>query len=138
HPRVLAFACALGVLIAGVLSFLTGLRARRDLTLGLKRGISGTVGGKGSRLRGALVVGQIGLTLVLLTGAGLLIRSFIKVMEKQPGFESGGAVAMMLSLPSTVSPEEDERLRQFYVQLLERVSQLPGVSAAGGINVLPL
>ena len=138
HPRVLAFACALGVLIAVVLSFLPGLRARRDLTLGLKRGISGTVGGKGSRLRGALVVGQIGLTLVLLTGAGLLIRSFIKVMEKQPGFESGGAVAMMLSLPSTVSPEEDERLRQFYVQLLERVSQLPGVSAAGGINVLPL
>jgi predicted permease len=45
---------------------------------------------------------------------------------------------MNLSLPSTVSPEEDERLRQFYVQLLERVSQLPGVSAAGGINVLPL
>jgi predicted permease len=121
-----------------VLSFLPGLRARRDLSLGFKRGIPGTVGGKGARLRGALVVGQIGLTLVLLTGAGLLIRSFIKVMERQPGFEPGGAVAMNLSLPSTVSPEEDERLRQFYVQLLERVSQLPGVSAAGGINVLPL
>ena len=136
--RVLGFACALGVLIAAALSFLPGLRARRDLNLGLKRGITGMVGGKGARLRGALVVGQIGLTLVLLTGAGLLIRSFIKVMEKQPGFESGGAVAMNLSLPSTVSPEEDERLRQFYVQLLERVNQLPGVSAAGGINVLPL
>ena len=136
--RVLAFACALGVLIALVLSFLPGLRARRDLNLGLKPGIPGTVGGKAARVRGALVVSQISLTLVLLTGAGLLIRSFIKVMEKQPGFESGGAVAMMLSLPSTVSPEEDERLRQFYVQLLERVSQLPGVSAAGGINVLPL
>jgi predicted permease len=136
--RVLAFACALGVVIAVVLSFLPGLRARRDLNLGLKPGTPGTVGGKGARLRGALVVGQIGLTLVLLTGAGLLIRSFMKVMEKQPGFESGGAVAMTLSLPSTVSPEEDERLRQFYVQLLERVNQLPGVSAAGGINVLPL
>ena len=136
--RVLGFACALGVLIALVLSFLPGLRARRDLNLGLKPGIPGIVGGKGARVRGALVVGQIGLTLVLLTGAGLLIRSFIKVMEKQPGFESGGAVAMTLSLPSTVSPEEDERLRQFYVQLVERVSQLPGVSAAGGINVLPL
>lgn len=136
--RVLAFACALGVLIAVVLSFLPGLRARRDLNSGLKPGISGSVGGKGARLRGALVVGQIGITLVLLTGAGLLIRSFINVMERQPGFETGGAVAMTLSLPSTVSPEEDERLRQFYVQLLERVSMLPGVSAAGGINVLPL
>ncbi|HEX5965431.1 MAG TPA: ABC transporter permease [Pyrinomonadaceae bacterium] len=137
--RVLAFACALGVVIAVVLSFLPGLGTRRDLNLGLKPGIPGqTVGGKGARLRGALVVGQIGLTLVLLTGSGLLIRSFMKVMEKQPGFETGGAVAMTLSLPSTVSPEEDERLRQFYVQLVERVSQLPGVSAAGGINVLPL
>jgi putative ABC transport system permease protein len=136
--RVLGFACALGVLIAVVLSFLPGLRTRRDLNLGLKPGTTGVVGGKGARLRGALVVGQIGITLVLLTGAGLLIRSFLKVMEKQPGFESGGAVAMHLSLPSTVSPEEDERLRQFYVQLLERISQLPGVTAAGGINVLPL
>jgi predicted permease len=136
--RVLAFACALGVVISVVLSFLPGLRAGRDLNSGLKPGISGTVGGRGTRLRGALVIGQIGITLVLLTGAGLLIRSFIKVMERQPGFESGGVVAMTLSLPSTVSPEEDERLRQFYVQLLERVRQLPGVSAAGGINVLPL
>jgi predicted permease len=136
--RVLAFACALGVLIAVVLSFLPGLSARRDLNVGLKRGIAGqTVGGK-RRLRGALVVGQIALTLVLLSGAGLLVRSFINVMGRQPGFETGGAVAMTLSLPSTVSPEEDERLRQFYVQLLERVSQLPGVSAVGGINVLPL
>lgn len=137
--RVLAFACAIGVVIAVVLSFLPGLRTRRDLNLGLKPGIAGqTVGGKRARLRGALVVGQIGLTLVLLSGAGLLVRSFINVMARQPGFETGGAVAMTLSLPSTVSPEEDERLRQFYVQLLERVSQLPGVSAVGGINVLPL
>lgn len=136
--RVLAFACALGVLIAVVLSFLPGFRTRRDLNVGLKPGIAGTVGGKRSRLRGALVVGQIGLTLVLLTGAGLLVRSLMNVMQRQPGFETDGAVAMTLSLPSTVSPEEDERLRQFYVQLLERVSQLPGVSAAGGINVLPL
>lgn len=136
--RVLGFACALGVVIAVVLSFLPGLRARRDLNVGLKGGMAGqTVGGK-RRLRGALVVGQIGLTLVLLSGAGLLVRSFINVMARQPGFETGGAVAMTLSLPSTVSPEEDELLRQFYVQLLERVSQLPGVSAVGGINVLPL
>jgi putative ABC transport system permease protein len=136
--RVLAFACGLGILIAVVLSFLPGLRARRDLNLGLKPGIAGQTGGKGARLRGALVVGQIGLTLVLLSGAGLLVRSFINVMARQPGFETGGAVAMTLSLPSTVSPEEDELLRQFYVQLLERVSQIPGVSAVGGINVLPL
>lgn len=137
--RVLLFACLLGVLIAIVLSFLPGLRSRHDLQAGLKSGARGqTIGGRGARLRGALVVGQVGLTLVLLTGAGLLARSFMNVMAIKPGFETGGSVAMNLSLPSTITPEEDEKIRQFYSQLLERVGQLPGVTAVGGINVLPL
>ena len=137
--RVMGFACAVGILIAVVLSFLPGFRSRRDLTLDLKSGARGqTVGGKGARLRGALVVGQISVTLVLLTGAGLLARSFLNVMAIKPGFDIESTVAMTLSLPTTITPEEDERLRQFYVQLLERVAQLPGVTAVGGINVLPL
>lgn len=136
--RVLAFACALGILIAIVLSFLPGIRSRHDLTLGLKSGARQTKGRKGARLRGALVVGQIGLTLVLLTGSGLLVRSFLNVMNVKPGFESGGAMAMMLTLPTTISIEEDEQLRQFYAQLVEQAGRLPGVTAVGGINVLPL
>jgi predicted permease len=59
-------------------------------------------------------------------------------MRIDPGFTPESAVAMTLSLPSTISPQEDERLRQFYVQLLERARQLPGVTAVGGINALPL
>jgi len=78
------------------------------------------------------------MTLVLLTGAGLLARSFLKVMDIKPGFDIESTMVMTLSLPTTITPEEDERLRQFYVQLLEHVGQLPGVSAVGGINVLPL
>ena len=137
--RVLGFACALGIVIAVVLSFLPGLRSQRDLNVGLKSGARGqTPGGKGARLRGALVVGQIGLTLVLLTGAGLLVRSFLNLMAVQPGFNIESTMAMTLSLPTTITPEEDQRLRQFYSQLLERVGQLPGVTAVGGINVLPL
>lgn len=137
--RVLAFACGLGILIAIVLSFMPGFRSRHDLTLGLKSGARGqTVGGKGARLQGALVVGQIGLTLVLLTGAGLLVRSLFNVMRIQPGFETSSALVMTLSMPTTVTPEEDERMRQFYSHLLERIGQLPGVIAVGGINVLPL
>jgi putative ABC transport system permease protein len=136
--RVLAFACTLAILIAIVLSFLPGVRARRDLTTGLQSGARQTAGRRGKRLRSSLVVGQIGLTLILLTGAGLLVRSFLKAMEVKPGFDSGGAIAMMLSLPTTISVEEDEQLRQFYAQLLERVGRLPGVTAVGGINVLPL
>ncbi len=136
--RVMGFACAIGILIAIVLSLLPGLRSRRDLIPSLKSGARGRNGGKGGRLRGALVVAQVGMTLVLLTGAGLLARSFLKVMDIKPGFDIESTMVMTLSLPTTITPEEDERLRQFYVQLLERVGQLPGVSAVGGINVLPL
>ena len=135
--RVMGFACAIGILIAIVLSLLPGLSSRRDLIPSLKSGARGETG-KGGRLRGALVVAQVGMTLVLLTGAGLLARSFLKVMDIKPGFDVESTMVMTLSLPTTITPEEDERLRQFYVQLLERVGQLPGVSAVGGINVLPL
>lgn len=135
--RVLAFACALGILIAIVLSFLPGLSSRRDLNLGLKSGARSHSRSSG-HLRSVFVVGQIALTVVLLTGAGLLVRSFLKVMEVKPGFDTSSALAMTLSLPTTISVEEDERIRQFYVQLLNRVAQLPGVTSVGGHSGLPL
>jgi putative ABC transport system permease protein len=68
----------------------------------------------------------------------LLGRSFLKLSQIDPGFKTGGAVAMTLALPSTVTPSEDEELRQFYSQLLDRLGQLPGVTAAGGVASLPL
>jgi predicted permease len=138
--RVLLFSGGLAVLIAVALGLLPALRlGKQDLLAGLKesaRGQSADVTKK--RLRGALVAAQIGLTLVLFAGAGLLGRSFLKLMQIDPGFKTESAIAMTLSLPSTITPQEDERLRQFYLQLLERSAQLPGVTAVGGINVLPL
>jgi predicted permease len=59
-------------------------------------------------------------------------------MEVKPGFDTNGALAMTLSLPTTISVEEDERIRQFYVQLLNRVGELPGVTSVGGLSGLPL
>jgi len=135
--RVLAFACVLGILIAIVLSFLPGLSSRRNVNLGLKAGARSQTRGSG-HLRSIFVVGQIALTAVLLTGAGLLVRSFLKAMEVKPGFDMSSAVVMTLSLPTTISVEEDERIRQFYSHLLERVGELPGVTAVGGTNGLPL
>ena len=135
--RVLAFACALGIVIAVVLSFLPGLSSRRDLNLGLKSGERSHSRSSGY-LRSVFVIGQIALTVVLLTGAGLLVRSFLKVMEVKPGFDTSSALAMTLSLPTTISVEEDERIRQFYVQLLNRVAELPGVTSVGGHSGLPL
>ena len=136
--RVMGFACALGILIAIVLSFLPGLRSSSNLNFGLNAGARQTVGGRGTRMRGALVVGQIALTLVLLTGAGLLARSLFNVMAIKPGFDIDNAMVMTLTLPTTITVEEDQQLRQFYLQLLESVGQLPGVTAVGGINALPL
>ncbi len=142
--RVLLFACALAVLIGVVLGCLPALRVGKwdlqaALPTALKDGGRGqSAGSLSQRLRGALVIAQLALTLVLLTGTGLLGRSFIKLWQTDPGFQPEHAVVMRLSLPSTVTPEEDERTRQFYVQLLARGQQLPGVSAVGGINSLPL
>jgi predicted permease len=137
NGRVLLFACGLAVLIAVALGLLPMLRfARQDLPKGLKEAGRGQT--SGGRLRGALVAAQISLTLVLLTGAGLLGRSFLKLSQVDPGFKTGGAVAMTLALPSTVTLQEDEELRQFYTQLLDRIGQLPGVTAAGGVASLPL
>ena len=138
--RVLGFSCGLALLIAVALGLLPAFRlGQRDLQAGLKESGRGQSADRAKqRLRGALVAAQIGLTLVLFAGAGLLGRSFLKLMQIDPGFKTDSAVTMTLSLPSTITPEEDERIRQFYVQLLERVGQLPGVTAVGGTNVLPL
>ena len=139
NSRVLLFSCALGVLIGVALSFLPAIRLSRQVNFAIQAAGRGQVSaGIGNRLRAVMVIGQIGLTVVLLAAAGLLGRSFINLTKVDPGFNTESAVAMTLSLPTTITPAEDERLRQFYVQLLERVGQLPGVTAVGGINVLPL
>jgi predicted permease len=138
--RVLLFSCGLAVSIALILSLVPIFRLdRNDLQSALKeagRGPSGDASAK--RLQSGLVAAQVALTLVLFAAAGLLGRSFLKLMRVDPGFKTDSAIAMTLSLPSTITPVEDERLRQFYVQLLERAGHLPGVTAVGGINVLPL
>ncbi len=136
--RVLLFAVALGLLITVTLASLTVWRfGGPDIQKSLRQA-GPSVDGSSVRIRQALAVSQIALTMILLTGAGLLAHSFLKLVRTDPGFETANAVAMTLALPSTITPAEDERLRQFYVQLLERLRVLPGVIAVGGINALPL
>jgi putative ABC transport system permease protein len=138
--RVLAFACGLGVAVAVVLSFLPAIRlSKQDFNAGMRAAGRGQVNvGLGHRVRTVMIVGQVGLTLILLAGAGLLARSFLNLLKVDPGFAVDNSVVMTLSLPTTISVEEDEQIRQFYVQVLNQVGQLPGVTAVGGINVLPL
>jgi predicted permease len=137
-----------------------------DLESELKEGGRRQSGRKGQRARGFLVASQVSLTLILLVGAGLLGKSFYRLLQVDPGFRTESAVAMELSMPTIkldekayqellrsyrnllergLPPEgappfneEQEKQRQFHHQLLEQVKGIPGVVAAGTINRLPL
>jgi putative ABC transport system permease protein len=90
-----------------------------------------------SRLRSALVISEVALSLVLLIGAGLMIRSFAKLNQIDPGFNP----SRLLTLRVTLLPNkyrEDERVAQFYAQLLEGAATTPGIVSVGAISYLPV
>ena len=92
---------------------------------------------QGNRVRAAFVVTEIALALMLLVGAGLLIRSFMHVLNTNPGFESERTITMDVAVPGSRYPEATNRI-EFFTRLLDRASALPGVHAAGAISFLPL
>ena len=99
-------------------------------------GRSGKVGVRRG-VRNALVVAEMAFAVILLVGAGLLIRSFIQLQQVNPGFEPRGVLAMQLSLPPNKYPDRPVRAA-FLRQLLERVRAIPGVKAAGTTTTLPM
>jgi len=111
--------------------------ARQAAYEALKEGARGTSGKGTHRLRGALVVGEMALSLTLLAGSGLLIRSFLRLQEVDTGFRPDGVLTMRISLPQEKYPKPEQPWI-FYRDLLERVRRLPGVDAAGGATGLPL
>ena len=122
---------ALGTsLLTGVLFGLApALQASRtDLSGAIREGTRGSKGGGAAR--SALVVVETALAVVLLAGAGLLIRSFSRLQEVNPGFETQHAVTFNLELPPGKYPDE-AKLRAFMAALLEKMGRLPGVSAVG-------
>ncbi|MFY9609205.1 MAG: ABC transporter permease [Blastocatellia bacterium] len=136
----LTFTLLLSMIIAVVLALVPAARfSKVDLQTSLKESARGSSAHAASnRLRSAFVVLQMALTLVLLIGAGLLGKSFLKLLEVDPGFRPQNVVAMELSFPSAEDADQNRRLALFHEQLLERVGQIPGVEAAGGINSLPM
>jgi|SRR6516225_4486397 len=89
-----------------------------------------------NRLRGLLVVTEIALALVLMAGAGLLIRSFARILSVTPGFEQRNLLTMLV--PATGGRyEKDAQVAAFYRNVLNRVYTLPGVEAAGIVSNLP-
>jgi putative ABC transport system permease protein len=110
--------------------------SKPDLNQVLKESARGTSGGR-RRLRETLVVIELALALVLLIGAGLLMNSFLKLQEVDPGFNARNLLTMNVSLSGArqyVGPAREA----FYQQLLDQIKSLPGVESASAINHLPL
>jgi len=136
--RVLAFTSAAALLTGILFGLAPALRTSRvNLSETLKEGGRSLVGGGNQRLRNLLVVTEIALSLVLLIGAGLLIRSFVRVQQVEPGFVPQNVLSMRLAVIGPAYADEARRLG-FYQQLWDRVRALPGVESAGGVSVLPL
>jgi len=100
-------------------------------------GRGGSAGGAAQRLRGGLVMTELALSLMLLTGSGLLIRSFLQLQDVDTGFRPEGVLTMRISLPEQKYPRPDQT-RAFYRDLLDRLRLMPGVDAVGGATGLPL
>jgi putative ABC transport system permease protein len=92
---------------------------------------------RGNRMRATFVIGEVALALVLLVGAGLLIRSFVNLLNTSPGFEAERTLTLDVSLPRSRYGDNAKRI-DFFRRLLERVTALPGVEAAGSVSFLPL
>jgi putative ABC transport system permease protein len=90
-----------------------------------------------ARLRGALVIAQMSLAIVLLVGAGLLVRSLQRLIAVDPGFDPANISAVTITLPDATYPDSLRRVA-FYERLLERVRTMPGVQSAGIISWLPM
>jgi putative ABC transport system permease protein len=132
-----AFTFGVSLLTSLLCGLAPGLSASRpDINEALKEGGRGA-GGSSGLSRGALVVAEVALTLVLLVGAGLLIRSLWRVMQINPGFNPEGALTMQVSLPESEYGGGARKIA-FYRQLLERLKSIPGVEAAGMVNNLPM
>jgi putative ABC transport system permease protein len=135
---VLAFAAALTAFTTVVFGLVPALQATRgDLTFALKEGGTGTAGPSRGRLRRALVVGQLALSLMLLAGAGLLLRSFAEVLRVHPGFDASGVLAAQVTLGGRRF-DPDEAQQRYWAEAVRRVSALPGVESAGAIAGPPL
>jgi len=138
--RALIFTFALSSLVAIALGLPPLVRfGGRDLSERLKEGgRAQSASAASQRLRGGLVTAQVALTLVLLVGAGLLVKSFLKLLQVDPGFRAESAVAMEMTPPAFEGKESAQRRASFYQQIIERAGALPGVTAVGGVNGLPM
>lgn len=137
--RVLLFAVGVSLLTGigfGIFPALQLARTNLNATL-REEGVSTSAGRERVQMRSLLVVGQVALSLLLLIGAGLLLRSFARLLRVDPGFDPHNVLTMNVSLP-TVKYAKPEQQVAFFDEVLRRVSALPGVRRAAISAALPL
>lgn len=135
--RVLGFALGISALTGILFGLVPALQASKlDVSSSLKEGGRTGEGHRRTSARTLLLVGEVALSLMLLVGAGLLIKSFLRLQEIRPGFNPHNVVLTMVSLPGAKYNEQQRP--EFFRQLVERLQTSPGVQAAGGAINLPL
>ena len=131
----IAVAVATGILFGLFPAFQS---ARGETQEVLKEGSQTSTAGRNRlRLRRALVAGEVALSLLLLVGAGLLIKSFMRLQHVDAGFDPSGVLTMRIVVPAARYAEPD-RVRNFYREVLRRTASLPGVTRVGANNGIPL
>jgi putative ABC transport system permease protein len=137
-PHVLLFSVLLATGCGVLFGVLPAWRAARaDVIHALKDSERGSSSGARRRAQTLLVVSEFALTLVLLVGAGLFLRSFARLLAVDPGFNPRGTLAFDVSFPHSKYPGDDDRLR-FTQKLIDRIRALPGVDVVGASSSLPL
>ena len=136
---VLAFCLLASLATAVIAGLVPALRSSKlDVAESLKERSSSEVAGSSRDwLRGGLVVAEIALAIVVLVSAGLLIRSYSRLLEVDSGIDSERVLTMTVPLPRSKYSQSDQII-SFYQRLEERIKALPGVEAAGMINLLPV
>jgi len=134
--KVLAFTILVSLVTGLIFGLIPAVQVSLiDLTQAFKEGGNSTGGARGGRLRSLLIVAEVALTLVLLIGAGLLVQSFVRLRQVKTGFDTHNVMTLNFVLPKNRYNETQQV--EFYNQLFSRVSDMPGVTAAGGIFPLP-
>jgi len=135
--RVFAFAGGAAVTSSLVFGLFPALQASRSTAAELKEGGRAATGSRHARLmRQGLVVAQVALSAVLLIGAGLFVRSFLKLRSMPPGFDDTGVITFRVGLPLTQFKDKAE-VQRFFEQLTSRLAEVPGVTGVGLAGSVP-
>jgi putative ABC transport system permease protein len=137
NPQALTFAFGVALLTGVMFALIPALQIGKGGFSGLKESTRNSESAAHRRIRSALVVAEIAVSLMLLVGAGLFIRSFWLLIHVDPGFQTQRVVSAQLSLNGPSYNDPANRVR-FWQELEERVTNLPGVEAVGATSELPL